>query len=53
MIGGPAAQNQGGLLGAAKGKVLGDRYQDQGLIKGIKGRVAQEDLLYLMILNRT
>jgi len=49
---GAGGQNTG-LLGGVRGMVNGPGpKQNQGLIKGLKGKIAQEDLLYLMIVEK-
>lgn len=52
------AQGRGGLLSIATSKIGGGQSgggvnggQRQGLIKGFKSKIAQEDLLYLMIVE--
>lgn len=57
-IGGPEAQGRGGLISMATSKLGGPQNgggnggQRQGLIKGLKNKIAQEDLLYLMIVDK-
>jgi hypothetical protein len=57
-IGGPEAQGRGGLISMATSKIGGPQNgggaggQRQGLIKGLKSKIAQEDLLYLMIVEK-
>jgi len=53
-IGGEKAQHfqEHGLIGGLKSMALGPENADKGLITGIKGMAGQENLLYLMIVNK-
>lgn len=45
------ANRRPGLIGSMAGVAMGPEAKNQGLIKGLKSKVASQELLYLMIVN--